>query len=176
MHSRTGGKLDLAKFIDQAGLSSKGVAIRSFSQSTYSAGEASNVLGVKISQIIKTIVIKLDHTACLTIVPGDRRIHQRSLRKVAQSKLGWKISDSRLATPEETLSATGYKVGAVPPIGHDLNTFIDITVTRELLVYGGGGSANSILEIPVKILIEMTRPCIGEFSRPTTKWQNPYES
>jgi len=51
----------------------------------------------------------------------------------------------RLARAREVEKATEYPVGAVPPVGHGLKTYVDRGVLNVETVIGGGGSTHSLL-------------------------------
>ena len=97
----------------------------------------------------------------LVIVPGNKKLRQRAVRKILKEQLSIDALDSRLATKDEVLSLTGFTVGAVPPISLDMTSLVDNDVQTEQIVFGGGGSTNSIIEIPTDILFDLTNPITG---------------
>lgn len=137
-------------------LKSKNVAFKiRFHGETYSAKKASEELGVSLSCIAKSIVFVTEEgNPLLVIVPGDKKINQNLLAKI----LG--LKKIRLATAEEVLKFTGYEAGAVPPIGHKENIPVildEILLTKDV-IYAGGGSVNSTLEISPKDLEKLLNP------------------
>ena len=104
----------------------------------------------------------------LVIVPGTKKLRQRAIRKLLRDELEITALDSRLATREEVKSITGFDVGGVPPISlsSSMQSLIDQDVHLETIVFGGGGSNNTILEIPTKTLMTLTRPITGNICSP----------
>ncbi|HLI46199.1 MAG TPA: aminoacyl-tRNA deacylase [Geobacterales bacterium] len=121
-------------------------------EDTYSAFKASQVLGVSIDDIIKSLVfINEKNEAILVIVLGNKRVNQSRLAKM----LGFK--DLRLARPDEVLAQTGYEVGGVPPVGHikKLKCYIDENVIKKIYVFGGGGKVNATLKIKTQDILKL---------------------
>jgi prolyl-tRNA editing enzyme YbaK/EbsC (Cys-tRNA(Pro) deacylase) len=55
----------------------------------------------------------------------------------------------RIASPEVTKALTGFEVGVMPPLGHrnKITTIIDQKVMNLSKVYGGSGTAETLMEI-----------------------------
>ena len=162
--------INIEQYIKQHELLTRGLKIHSFSESTHTAEEAASLLQCKLSQIVKTIIIivetKEEDIPMLVIVPGTKKLRQRAIRKLLKEELQLDAFDSRLATKDEVIKLTGYPVGAVPPISLNMTSLMDSDVQTEQVVYGGGGSTNSIVEIPTSILIELTNPIAGNICTP----------
>ncbi len=94
-------------------LSSTGVAFRLVGYGRVSsAEEAAQKRGVALSQLAKTLVVRVGEGAyVLVAIPGDHGMDYRKLRTA--------LSVRRLSMPdpEEALKATGYSRGAITPIG-----------------------------------------------------------
>jgi prolyl-tRNA editing enzyme YbaK/EbsC (Cys-tRNA(Pro) deacylase) len=69
-------------------------------------------------------------------------------------KLSKALGPVRLATPREVEEITGFKVGAVPPIGVRVRTIIDPKVLENKRVIGGGGGIDRLLEIDPRRILE----------------------
>ena len=52
----------------------------------------------------------------IVLVTGNRKLKQTLVRRLVNEKLSLKIKDSKLASPNQVLSYTGYEVGSVPPL------------------------------------------------------------
>lgn len=151
-------------------LINKGLKIHNFDASTHTAEEAAELLRCRLSQIVKTIIIivetKEKNIPMLVIVPGTKKLRQRAVRKLLKEQLNLDALDSRLATKEEVLEITGFPVGGVPPISLDMTSLMDQDIYSEKIVFGGGGTANSIIEIPVNLLLQLTNPLSGNICTP----------
>lgn len=150
---------DLGKCLEERGVRYR---ILRPGRSTRTAREAAEALGTSLDRIIKSVIV-VDERGRLhqCIVPGDKRIDTTKVARV----LG--VSRVRLASPEEVLRATGYRVGEVPPLcleGVD-RVVIDERVFRHERVYGGGGSVDTLVEIdPRDLLIERERVVVADIS------------
>jgi Ala-tRNA(Pro) deacylase len=95
-------------------LESRGVdyEVRMHSQAVFTVRDAACERGVRTSQIVKVMVVrKGDGSFALALVPGHRKL---SLKRTERA-----VDDPRvqLATPNEVSKVTGYRVGAVSPLG-----------------------------------------------------------
>lgn len=119
---------------------------------TYSAEKASKVLKVDIKSVAKSVLFMTDlGTPVLVVLRGDKRVSQNRLAK----ELGFK--KLRLATEEEVVAATGYRPGAIPPVGHKskILTVVDRELNGLEYVFCGGGSVGATLKIRVNDIIKL---------------------
>ncbi|KAK3286738.1 hypothetical protein CYMTET_5722, partial [Cymbomonas tetramitiformis] len=89
--------------------------------------DSAEALGISTEMLVKSIVLWVsEEYPVIVLAAGTRRIN---LSAVARLLLVTR-KQVRLATPEEALSATGYKVGTIPPLGHrtSLRTLVDVSV------------------------------------------------
>jgi prolyl-tRNA editing enzyme YbaK/EbsC (Cys-tRNA(Pro) deacylase) len=73
----------------------------------------------------------------MVLAPGTRQVSWRRLREhIGQSRLS-------LASPEEVLQVTGYRIGTVSPFGlpHKLSLLVDRSILREEEISIGSGAA-----------------------------------
>lgn len=77
-----------------------------------SIDEAARLRGVDVGQIVKTMVVRLeDGSFVLVLVPGDRVIDWPKLRALLGAR---RLS---LADEAEAFAVTGYRRGAITPLG-----------------------------------------------------------
>lgn len=115
---------------------------------------AAEALGVRVEQIIKSLVFLIDGEPYLTISNGETRVSDRKLA----SLLGVGRSKVRLAPGAEALRLTGYAPGVMPPFGHHgpLSTLVDPGVVAQPRVYGGTGDPLVLLSIEPAELVRRT--------------------
>ena len=120
------------------------VEIRELSDSTRTAQEAADAVGVELGQIVKSLVFVAADEPVLCLCAGDRRVDV--------GKLGEGV---RQAKADEVRSATGFPIGGVPPLGHDppLRTVVDASLRRFETVWCAGGTANAVFPVDVEALI-----------------------
>ncbi|RUS47939.1 aminoacyl-tRNA deacylase [Cohnella sp. AR92] len=106
------------------------------------AKEGAEYLGIEIGQTAPTLVLKSEKSYYAIIISGDYgRIDLEEIKAILQCE------DLKLASPQEVEHMTGFKIGSVPLIGHELPTIIDRQLNRYAFIYGGTGSSNSTLKI-----------------------------
>ena len=118
------------------------VEVREFSESTHTAGEAATAIGCPVAAIVKSLVFELDGEPLLVLASGAVRVDTEALG----ARLGGTITKANAASVK---SATGYSIGAVPPIGHDtqLRTVLDETLLELPIVWAAAGSASAVFGI-----------------------------
>ncbi|KKR06202.1 MAG: YbaK/prolyl-tRNA synthetase associated region [candidate division WS6 bacterium GW2011_GWF2_39_15] len=121
------------------------------SEPTKTAVQAAQVHNVPVSNIVKSLLVKIDGGYKLFLVPGDKRL---DLEKLA---MRFGTDDIRMANADEVKDVTGYSIGGVPPFGHKhkLETYIEegFDSTRELIAAGGAG--NAVFRITLAYLKEI---------------------
>lgn len=118
----------------------------------YSAAAASDELHISMDRIVKTILF-MDGSAepLLAVCRGDKRVDQASLAR----RLG--LDRLRLATAEEVLRITGYRVGSMPPVAlrSIVRTVVDQGLPLDAVVYAGGGEIDMTLKIRVSDIVKL---------------------
>jgi prolyl-tRNA editing enzyme YbaK/EbsC (Cys-tRNA(Pro) deacylase) len=119
-------------------------AVRELADSTRTAQEAADAVGVELGQIVKSLVFVAADGPVLCLCAGDRRVDV--------AKLG---DGARQAKPDEVRAATGFAIGGVPPVGHEqpLRTVVDDSLRRFQTVWCAGGTANAVFPVEVEALI-----------------------
>jgi prolyl-tRNA editing enzyme YbaK/EbsC (Cys-tRNA(Pro) deacylase) len=118
--------------------------IRELADSTRTAQEAADAVGVEVGQIVKSLLFVAGATPLLCLCAGDRRVDT--------GKLGPEV---RQAKGNEVREATGFAIGGVPPLGHDrpLPTVVDSSLRRFEIVWCAGGTPHAVFPVAVEDLI-----------------------
>ncbi len=129
---------------------------------------AARAVGVTPERIVKTVVFMVQGEPMLVIASGTAKVDTRALAR----HLGVSRKRIRIARPDEVLAATGYPVGAVPPLGHrqPLPTLLDESVLQHEMVYGGGGAEQALLKIAPRALLQAVRPSVVAVQAPAEGW------
>jgi Ala-tRNA(Pro) deacylase len=77
----------------------------------YTSEEAARVRGTPLASGAKALVCKGDDVFVMFVVPADRKLDSRAVRKAK----GWR--KLRFATREEVMELTGLAPGSIPPFG-----------------------------------------------------------
>jgi prolyl-tRNA editing enzyme YbaK/EbsC (Cys-tRNA(Pro) deacylase) len=114
---------------------------------------AAAAIGVREEQIVKSLLFCDKSGRCvLAIASGTARIDRARLAAVTG------LDRPRLADPATVLAVTGFPAGGVAPVGHatDLRVVIDRRAAALDVVYGGGGSEETLLRISPREIIRLT--------------------
>ncbi len=113
---------------------------------------AARILGVPVSDIVKTMVLTDGARIVAAIVAGDRRLDRK---KVAQAIGSGAL---RFASAPEVVEHTGYPPGGVAPFGfaEPVTVVVDESLSRSRgrEVVAGGGRPELLLRISVAELVE----------------------
>ncbi len=120
------------------------VEVRELSDSTRTAQEAADAVGVEVGQIVKSLVFADAQGPLLCLCAGDRRVDV--------AKLG---EDVRQARGDEVRDATGFAIGGVPPVGtaRPLRTVVDASLRRFETVWCAGGTPHAVFPVQTAALI-----------------------
>jgi prolyl-tRNA editing enzyme YbaK/EbsC (Cys-tRNA(Pro) deacylase) len=118
--------------------------VQELADSTRTAQEAADAVGVEVGQIVKSLVFVDEAGPVLCLCAGDRRVDT--------DKLG---RNARQAKGNEVREATGFAIGGVPPIGHDVpvRTVIDASLRRFETVWCAGGTPHAVFPVATEALI-----------------------
>jgi prolyl-tRNA editing enzyme YbaK/EbsC (Cys-tRNA(Pro) deacylase) len=128
--------------LHEAGLD---VEVRELADSTRTAQEAADAVGVGVGQIVKTLVFVDDDGPLLCLCAGDRRVDT--------AKLGEGVRQARGA---EVRDATGFAIGGVPPLGHErpIRTVVDASLRRFDTVWCAAGTPHAVFPVETEALIQ----------------------
>ena len=125
--------------------------------------EAASVRNVPLSQGMKSLIlIAKEKGFVLCLVPGNRKIELKALRKILDAK------DIRLADHEDVLRITGCEIGSVHPFGNLFKEKLEIYIDKNVLDnkrvdFSVGTFVNSI-EMELKDFLKLVKVKIEEFT------------
>lgn len=147
-----------------------------FEQSTHTAQEAADAIGVELGQIVKSLVF---------MAPADPALENRGLEpvialvrgidRVDMPKLSLVTGKPRIrrASAKEASDATGYSIGGIPPFGYAkrLSVVMDPGLDGYEEVWAAAGSANAVFAIAPQTLRMLSdalvAPCAADASLDT---------
>ena len=131
---------------------------RQFEAGTRTSQDAASQLGCEVAHIAKSIVFKGQAGAVVVITSGANRVERK--RKVKRL-LGYKPS---MTEADYIIENTGYAPGGVPPFGHlkPCTVLMDEDLFLYDLVWGAGGSADSVFPITPDELRERAGALVGD--------------
>ena len=143
-------KIDFKKILQEYGLENNVVI---FDNSTKTAQEAADQIGVEIGQIGKSIILKLNNEPVIVIVSGENKISIEKLEKL----IGEIIEK---ADADFVYEKTGFSIGGVPPFGHKekiKHIFLDEDLLNYQEIWCAAGTPFSVFKISSQRLIEITQ-------------------
>jgi Ala-tRNA(Pro) deacylase len=126
----------------------------------YTSAEAAAIRGTTLSSGAKALICKADDQFALFVMPADRKLASKLLRK----QFGFK--SIRFATAEEVLELTGLKPGSIPPFGSlfELPTYCDARLGAEPEINFNAGDHAISIAMSSADYLAVEAPQIGEFS------------
>lgn len=119
-----------------------------------SYGEAvALALGVSPDRLFKTLIVTVDSSSVVAIVPVSRQLALKKLARAAGGK------HAAMAEPVEAQRLTGYVVGGISPLGQkrSLPTFLDSSVESYETVYVSAGRRGLQVELEPEDLVSLTK-------------------
>ncbi|MBI4159283.1 hypothetical protein HY500_03420 [Candidatus Woesearchaeota archaeon] len=125
--------------------------------------EAASVRNVPLSQGMKSLIlIAKEKGFVLCLVPGNRKIELKALRKILNAK------DIRLADHEDVLRITGCEIGSVHPFGNlykeKLEIYMDKNVLNNQIIDFSVGTFVNSIEIKLKDFLKLVKVKVEEFT------------
>jgi prolyl-tRNA editing enzyme YbaK/EbsC (Cys-tRNA(Pro) deacylase) len=147
------------------------IEVVTFEESTHTAQEAADAVGVELGQIVKSLVFMtprdpaIDDDAMepvIALVRGTDRVDMAKLASVsARPRM-------RRATAKEASAATGYSIGGIPPFGHvqHITVVMDPALDGYEEVWAAAGTATAVFAIAPATLAMLSNalvaPCAAE--------------
>lgn len=130
-----------------------GLEVREFDASTRTAADAAKVIGCAVGQIAKSILFRAASSGrpVLVIASGTNRVDEKKVAALLGEALG-------KADAEFVRTRTGFVIGGVPPVGHDVPP--EIFVDRNLMAFGeiwaAAGTPNAVFRLTPQDLARIT--------------------
>jgi prolyl-tRNA editing enzyme YbaK/EbsC (Cys-tRNA(Pro) deacylase) len=120
--------------VDAAAAAGLTIEPRAFPEGTKTALDAANAIGVGVNQIVKSLVFLVDGEPTMALVAGANRLDEQKLSRACG---GGTVTR---ADADGVRAATGFPIGGVPPLGHDLPIYIDETLLQFDEVWAAAGT------------------------------------
>ncbi|MEO6943505.1 MAG: YbaK/EbsC family protein [Lacisediminihabitans sp.] len=137
----------------ESSLARNGVTPRTrwFDESTSTAVEAADALGVDLGAIVKSLVFMLDNELILILASGVHRVDTELLGE----ELGGTLSRASASFVKQS---TGQSIGGVAPIGHpeQIRTVVDMTLAEYDEVWAAAGHPHAVFPTTFDELVRIT--------------------
>ncbi|MEM1071049.1 MAG: YbaK/EbsC family protein [Planctomycetota bacterium] len=122
----------------------------------FTSEEAAEVRGTPLSSGAKALVCKCDQEMVLFVMPADRRLAGKVVRRL----YGWK--KLRFATREEVDQLTGLKPGSIPPFGSlfGLSTYCDERLSENETINFNAGRHEISISMTYEDYVRVEQPTL----------------
>jgi Cys-tRNA(Pro) deacylase len=129
------------------------LAVIEHAESTRTAQEAAERVGVTLGQIVKSLIFRGKTTGkpILVLTSGANRVDEKRIKEYAGEKIG-------RADADFVREATGYAIGGVPPLGHTkpMETYLDEDLLQYDVIWAAAGTPNAVFALTPDDLQKMT--------------------
>jgi Cys-tRNA(Pro)/Cys-tRNA(Cys) deacylase len=132
---------------------------------TVHTADAAAATGIPLEQITKSLAcFGSDGKAYVAIIPGTHKLDFKALASV----LG--LKSMRMVPFDQAHTVTGYPPGATPPLAYAgiTRTVVDETLLAFEWIFGGGGTNELLLRVPVADVIRVNGSAVARISKPPT--------
>ncbi|MDQ3792798.1 MAG: YbaK/EbsC family protein [Actinomycetota bacterium] len=144
------GVLSVRKALQEQGYEPEVVELE---RTARSAAEAADALGVRVEQIVKSLVFRGTRTGrpVLVLAGGANRVDERRISDLFSEPVG-------MADATYVREKTGFSIGGVPPVGHAERptTFVDEDLLREEEVWAAAGHTHAVFGLEPAELVRIT--------------------
>jgi prolyl-tRNA editing enzyme YbaK/EbsC (Cys-tRNA(Pro) deacylase) len=143
----------------RAAAEQRGVSIEivSFDESTHTAQEAADAIGVELGQIVKSLVFMApidparDGAGVEPLIALVRGTDRVDIAKLASAAARPRL---RRASAREAKDATGFSIGGVPPFGHQqqISVVMDPALDGYEVVWAAAGTPTTVFAIAPRTL------------------------
>ena len=126
----------------------------------YTSEEAAQIRGTPLASGAKALVCKGDERFVMFVVPADRKLDSRSVRR----DQGWR--KLRFATREEVAELTGLAPGAIPPFGSlfGLPTMCDRRLGESEVINFNAGDHGISVSMRYEDYLLVEKPELGTYA------------
>ena len=144
------GVLSVRKALQEQGYEPEVVELE---RTARSAAEAADALGVRVEQIVKSLVFRGARTGrpVLVLAGGANRVDERRISDLFSEPVG-------MADAAYVREKTGFSIGGVPPVGHAERptTFVDEDLLREEEVWAAAGHTHAVFGLHPAELVRIS--------------------
>ncbi len=117
------------------------------------ANQTSQALGVSTSEIAKSLLILIDNSPVVVILPGVKKVDFHQLKGITGAK------EVKLASPDLVNQLTGFDIRGVSPVAHkqELPVFIDDDLSKFEVIYAAAGSDHAVFRTSYFELLTLTQ-------------------
>lgn len=126
----------------------------------YTSEEAAQVRGTPLASGAKALICKADNRFIMVVMPADRRMASRRVRRSES------IRSLRFASREEVAELTSLQPGSIPPFGSlfNLPTWCDHRLAAQATINFNAGDHSVSISMAYADYVAEEQPRLGEFA------------
>lgn len=126
----------------------------------YTSAEAAEVRGTSLASGAKALVVKVDDTLELYVMPADRKLDSKKVRAVRGCRR------VRFANGDEVLERTGLRPGSIPPFGSlfGLTTICDPRLGEHATINFNAGDHSVSISMSYEDYLSAEEPVLAEIA------------
>ncbi|MCK4745203.1 YbaK/EbsC family protein [Candidatus Parcubacteria bacterium] len=130
-------------------------------KTVYTAFDAAQTLGKKLSEIAKTLAVKADRKYFLLVIPADRKVDFEKLERLL------KVKKAKIVKEIDIKKIFKVNPGTLIPFVafHKIPVYLDKTLLKNRIVIVSGGSHTESVKLKVNDLLEQGAEAITTFSK-----------
>src|SRR5690606_25686144 len=116
--------------------------------------EAAKVRGVSLESGAKAMVMLADKQPIMVVVPGNKKVDAKALKKL------YGFKDVEMVSREKLVELAGLQPGAVPPMGSlfSLPTYVDTSLGENKLINFNAGRHDRSIEMSYNDFLRVEQP------------------
>lgn len=127
----------------------------------YTAQEVASSAHIKGKELAKTVIIKIDGTMAMAVLPASYRVDLDALKEAAEAKKVELASekDFKDLFPE-------CETGAMPPFGnlYEMDVYVSSSLAEDENIAFNAGTHTELIQLSYKDFIKLTEPKVVRFS------------
>jgi prolyl-tRNA editing enzyme YbaK/EbsC (Cys-tRNA(Pro) deacylase) len=142
------GVLRVREALEERGFEPKVVELE---RTARSAAEAADALGVRVAQIVKSLVFRGTRTGRPVLVSGANRVDENRISSLLSEPV-------EMADAAYVREKTGFAIGGVPPVAHaeGPKAFVDEDLLLESEVWAAAGHTHVVFGLEPAELVRLT--------------------
>ena len=145
--------------LDQHGV---GLSVKEFPASTRTAAEAAATIGCDVTQIAKSLIFKGKSSGMpiMVIASGANRVDEKKIKALLGEAIG-------KANADFVREKTGFAIGGVPPLAHDVPP--KVLIDRHLMdleeIWAAAGTPFAVFRLEPQTLVTITEGAIADIKK-----------
>ena len=128
----------------------------------YTAQEIAALAHIPGKNLAKTVVVKLDGTMAMAVMPASRAVDFELLKKVSGA------AKAELASEDEFRDVfPECELGAMPPFGnlYDMSVYVDERLAEDEVIAFNAGSHKELFRMTYEDFAALVKPKVADFGR-----------